>query len=934
MTRSKRRPRLGITLLLPLVAALAAFTAKPAQATPPAGYTLGWSDEFNGAVGSAPNSAFWSYDTGNSGFGNGELETYVTDTAHSSIISDSAATDGKALRITATDNNGGIGTAGIYNSARIYTGAKVGIQYGYIEMRAKAPQGGKGIWPAFWMLGGDSQTLGWPGCGEQDILEMFGDPTVNATSWHMSYLGSEADWTGTYKQPGGGTFGGTYHTYSILWSQTQLVAYVDGVQFENHSNASSPGWIFNHPFYFLLNLAVGGGPPGTPDASTVFPQTYDIDYIRVYNGPQDYSPGSGTITDQCDSFAVPYNTSGNWVIDRSNPTFFGNDDGRISRVVNTTQFVNWKYTNIKSMSAKIGTNTTDTAAATIWYSTNNGSTYTQAATSVTAITPTASGWGLYTLSTTGTLPAGVTDIKLQETPTVNAWDHQICQVTIVSDARNVPPLTPTNTATVAGNAQNTISWVASSGAVTYNLYRTTVPYTEAAPASVSNISGTSYTDTGLANGTTYYYAVAAVNGSGTSAFSVQTQGTPTGTGGTCTATPGAPGGLAASGTTSTGTNLNWNSVGAPANCSITGYAVYKNGTSIGTSGSTTFAVTGLSPSTAYTFTVAAIDSAGTGPQSAGVNVTTPAGSGSEGPYLGTAWAIPGTVQAENFDTGGEGVAYHDADAANNGGQYRTTDGVDIEATTDTGTGYNIGWTAASEYMKYTVNVATAGTYTVGFRVAAPAAVTGALNLSNAAGTNLSGNVNVPATGGYQTWQTVNATVTLPAGQQILRVNELAAGWNLNNLVFTAVSTPKMINSGGAASGSWVADVNFTGGTATTTTTAVNTSLLTGTIPPQAVLLSNRFGTSTYTVPGFTAGSSHTVTLYFSEGYWTAAGKRTFNVVINSTTVLTNFDIFATAGAQNKAVQRSFTATANASGQIVINFNTVIDNAQINGISIS
>ena len=126
-----------------------------------------------------------------------------------------------------------------------------------------------------------------------------------------------------------------------------------------------------------------------------------------------------------------------------------------------------------------------------------------------------------------------------------------------------------------------------------------------------------------------------------------TTGTTTGTTtGSCTTKPNAPSGLAASGTTSTGTNLSWTGVSAPANCTLSGYTVYKGGTSIGTATGTSFSVSGLSPSTAYTFTVAAQDAAGTGAQSTAVNVTTPA-SGGEGPFGGTAAAIPGTVQAEN-----------------------------------------------------------------------------------------------------------------------------------------------------------------------------------------------------------------------------------------------------------------------------------------------
>ena len=135
----------------------------------------------------------------------------------------------------------------------------------------------------------------------------------------------------------------------------------------------------------------------------------------------------------------------------------------------------------------------------------------------------------------------------------------------------------------------------------------------------------------------------------------------------------------------------------------------------------------------------------------------------EGPYGGTAAAVPGAVYAENYDTGGQGVAYNVTSVNGTDNGYRS-DGVDLETTTDTGGGANdLGWTAAGQWFKYTVNVATAGTYTVGLRLASPSGVTDGLHIANSAGTNLSGNVNVPATGGWQTWTTATATVTLPAG---------------------------------------------------------------------------------------------------------------------------------------------------------------------------
>ena len=154
----------------------------------------------------------------------------------------------------------------------------------------------------------------------------------------------------------------------------------------------------------------------------------------------------------------------------------------------------------------------------------------------------------------------------------------------------------------------------------------------------------------------------------------------------------------------------------------------------------------------------------------------------DAPYGGTAAAVPGTVQAENYDTGGQGAAYSVTAVNGSADSYRS-DGVDLEATTDSGGGYDLGWTGAGQWFKYTVDAAGAGSYTVGLRVAAPTAVTDALHISNAAGTSLSGNVTIPATGGYQTWTTVDTTVTLPAGQQTLTVYQDNPGWNVNYLTF-------------------------------------------------------------------------------------------------------------------------------------------------------
>jgi beta-glucosidase-like glycosyl hydrolase len=167
------------------------------------------------------------------------------------------------------------------------------------------------------------------------------------------------------------------------------------------------------------------------------------------------------------------------------------------------------------------------------------------------------------------------------------------------------------------------------------------------------------------------------------------------------------------------------------------------------------------------------------------------GSGGDQPFGGTPAAVPGTAYAANYDTGGQGVAYNVTAVNGTANSYRS-DGVDLEASADTqnntGAGAdNMGWTGAGQWFKYTVQVATAGTYTVSFRVAAPTAVGDALHIANSSGTNLTGAVAVPATGGYQAWATVTAAVTLPAGAQTLTVDQDAAGWNLHYMAFSSGS---------------------------------------------------------------------------------------------------------------------------------------------------
>jgi beta-glucosidase len=173
-------------------------------------------------------------------------------------------------------------------------------------------------------------------------------------------------------------------------------------------------------------------------------------------------------------------------------------------------------------------------------------------------------------------------------------------------------------------------------------------------------------------------------------------------------------------------------------------------------------------------------------------------------FGGTPAAVPGTVQAANYDTGGQGIAYNVTAAGNGTGTGYRSDGIDLEATADTqdttapGGGYDIGWTNPGQWFDYTVDAATAGTYTLALRVSSPYGITDALHLTNTTGTNLTGPITIPNTGGYQTWTTVTTTITLPAGQQTLTVDQDSNGFNLHYLAFTQGSSS---GGGGGTGGS-------------------------------------------------------------------------------------------------------------------------------------
>jgi hypothetical protein len=226
---------------------------------------------------------------------------------------------------------------------------------------------------------------------------------------------------------------------------------------------------------------------------------------------------------------------------------------------------------------------------------------------------------------------------------------------------------------------------------------------------------------------------------------------------------------------------------AGTNCTATKVEFFQGSVKIGEDLTSPYSYTWASvASGSYTLTAKITNSCGNSATSAAVAITV-ASAPTQTPYGGTVRNLPGKIEAEHYDVGGEGIAYHDLSAGNSGNAFRT-EGVDIEATTDTGTGYNVGWIQAGEWLEYTVNVTTAGTYTLSARVAATAA--GKTFHIEMDGVNVSGTLTVPNTTGWQIWQTVTTTIpSLTTGQKIMRFYADQGDFNLNYVDFASTGNP-------------------------------------------------------------------------------------------------------------------------------------------------
>jgi beta-glucanase (GH16 family) len=238
-----------------------------------------WHDEFNGPNGAAPDKGKWVVQTGGNGWGNSELEYYTA-------RGENVRQENGSLVIEAIQGKyvGPDGVARKYTSGRLNTSGRFSQTYGRFEARIKNPAG-RGVWPAFWMMGNDLPTVGWPACGEIDVMEEIGPlgSQIRGSLHGPGYSGRNA-LTSSYRLPAG-DFGDAFHVFALEWEPEVLRFYVDGQLYATRTPSdlrAGTRWVYDHPFFLILNLAVRGDGPDGLASSTAFPQRMLVDYVRVY----------------------------------------------------------------------------------------------------------------------------------------------------------------------------------------------------------------------------------------------------------------------------------------------------------------------------------------------------------------------------------------------------------------------------------------------------------------------------------------------------------------------------------------------------------------------------------------------------------------------------------------------------------------------------
>jgi beta-glucanase (GH16 family) len=258
-----------LSLAVAVSAALVACQSDAGAPDPRPGWRLVWQDDFDGP---ALDASKWVRETGGDGWGNAELEFYTDRPQNARIADGHLVIEARREQVGNRE----------YTSARLKTQGFGSWKYGRIEARIQIPRG-QGLWPAFWMLGDNCAEVGWPACGEIDIMENIGkEPRrVHGTVHGPGYSGAQG--VSSAYDLSAGSFADGFHVYAVEWEADTIRWYVDDAPYRTLTPKDLPGpWVFDNPFFIILNVAVGGSWPGSPDETTVFPQTMLVDYVRVY----------------------------------------------------------------------------------------------------------------------------------------------------------------------------------------------------------------------------------------------------------------------------------------------------------------------------------------------------------------------------------------------------------------------------------------------------------------------------------------------------------------------------------------------------------------------------------------------------------------------------------------------------------------------------
>jgi beta-glucanase (GH16 family) len=243
-------------------------------------WELAWSDEFDAPDGSRPDPGKWHLETGGGGWGNHELEYYTSRRENAHVAGGNLIIEARRETYQGAD-----GVVRRYTSARLSSEERFAQAYGKFTARIRIP-GGQGLWPAFWLLGNDFQSKKWPGCGEIDVMENIGrEPSTIHGSMHGPGYSGKLDFSSSLKLPAGRKYSDEFHEFTVQWQPGVVRFFADGEGYAVFRPSLLPpgkSWVFDHPFFIILNLAVGGDWPGAPTPATRFPAQMFVDYVRVY----------------------------------------------------------------------------------------------------------------------------------------------------------------------------------------------------------------------------------------------------------------------------------------------------------------------------------------------------------------------------------------------------------------------------------------------------------------------------------------------------------------------------------------------------------------------------------------------------------------------------------------------------------------------------